>query len=201
MIGCITILVASLIGTFYFYSQLFASGQESFRKEQIANLQNQLLDLQKQASNLQAENDQLKAQMEPLGIQVGNLQNQTTVLLKENSLLQNMKDNLEGQLYQLLLANHGKNATFVTRLGASDIRYNYSGQEIRLYISGEVWNVGAVAAQNCRLHVMLYQEDVVANDTYIELGTIEAGSYVDVARNIYYSGTALTNWRIIPESD
>lgn len=201
MISCIAILVASLIGNFYFYSQLFASGQVSFRRERIANLQNQLLDLQRQASNLQNERDQLKAQIKPLEIQVENLQNKTTALLRENFLLQNMKDNLEGQLYQLLLANQGKTATLVTRLGASDMRYNYSGQEIRLYISGEVWNVGSVTAQNCRLHVTLYQGDVVANDTYIDLGTIEAGSYVDVARNIYYSGTALTKWRIIPESD
>ncbi|MCJ7613215.1 hypothetical protein MUO71_00410 [Candidatus Bathyarchaeota archaeon] len=139
--------------------------------------------------------------MEPLGIQVGNLQNTTTVLLRENSLLQNTKDNLEGQLYQLLLANQGKTATLVTRLGASDMRYNYSGQDLRLFISGEVWNVGPVAAQNCRLQVMLFQGDVVANDTYIDLGTIEAGSYVEVSRNVYYSGNALTNWRIIPESD
>ena len=201
MIGSIAILVASLIANYYFFSELSSSSQVRFHKEPIANLQNQISELQKQVSNLQNEKDQLKTQIKPLEIQVENLQNKTTVFLRENFLLQNMKNNFEGQLYQLLLANQGKTATLVTRLGASDMRYNYSGQDIRLYISGEVWNVGIVGAQNCRLHVTLYQGDFVANDTYIELGIIEAGSYVDVARNIYYSGTALTNWRIIPESD
>ena len=45
----------------------------------------------------------------------------------------------------------------------------------------------------------LYQGETVANATYVELGTINAGSYVDVAADIYYSGEALTNWTIIPE--
>ena len=70
---------------------------------------------------------------------------------------------------------------------------------IRFYISGEVWNLGTGAARDCRLHVTLYQGETVANDTYVELGTINAGTYVDVATNIYYSGEALTNWTIIPE--
>jgi len=79
------------------------------------------------------------------------------------------------------------------------MRYDYPGQDIRLYISGEIWNVGTAAAQNCKLHVTLYQGDTVAKDTYIELGTINAGSFVDVASNVYYAGDALTNWTLVPE--
>lgn len=90
-------------------------------------------------------------------------------------------------------------AKLVTRLGAYDMRYNYSGQDIRLYMTGEVWNVGTETAQNCSLHVILQQGDVVAADTYILLGNIAGGSFTDVARNIYYTGDALTNWTIIPE--
>ncbi len=139
--------------------------------------------------------------MKLLDAQVAPLANKTSSLLAENFFLQSRKANLECQLYQLISARQGAPVTLSTRLGASDLRYNYSGQDVRLYISGEVWNVGAVVARNCRLHVTLYQGGVVANDTYIELGTINAGSYVNVASNIYYSGPALTNWRIIPESN
>ncbi len=81
------------------------------------------------------------------------------------------------------------------------MRFNYTGQETRLYISGEIWNVGTSAARNCRLHVTLYQGVTVANDTYVELGTINVGSYVDVASNVYYTGNALTNWNLTPECD
>jgi len=81
------------------------------------------------------------------------------------------------------------------------MRFNYTGQEIRLYISGEIWNVGTSAACNCRLHVTLYQGVTVAKDTYVELGTIDVGSYVDVASNVYYTGNALTNWTLTPECD
>jgi len=79
--------------------------------------------------------------------------------------------------------------------------FNYTGQETRLYISGEMWNVGTSAAHNCRLHVTLYQGVTVAKDTYIELGIIDVGSYVDVASNVYYTGNALTNWTLTPECD
>jgi hypothetical protein len=34
----------------------------------------------------------------------------------------------------------------------------------------------------------------------VEMGTIKAGTYVDVAANIYYTGEALTDWTIIPEN-
>lgn len=87
----------------------------------------------------------------------------------------------------------------VTRLGARDIRFNYTGQDTRLYVSGEIWNVGTSTARNCKLHVTIYQGLTVANDTYIELGGIDAGTYVFAASNVYYTGDALTNWAITPE--
>lgn len=87
----------------------------------------------------------------------------------------------------------------ITRLGARDMRFNYTGQETRLYISGEIWNVGTSAAHNCKLHVTIYQGITVANDTHIELDVIDAGAYVDVASNVYYTGNALTNWTLTPE--
>ena len=126
------------------------------------------------------------------------LQKQAADLRNQINNLQSEKANLQNQLSQ---AGAPK---IVTRLGVKDVRstpaegHPWSGR-IRLYVAGEVWNVGTNAAQNCRLHVTLYQGDVVANDTYIELGTIADGSWKDVATDIYYEGVALTNWTIMSE--
>jgi len=122
---------------------------------------------------------------------------QASELRTLTSTLQNETAELEDQLNQL----SQEGPRLVTRLGASDMRFNYTGQETRLYISGEIWNVGTSAARNCRLHVTLYQGGTIANDTYVELGTIDIGSYVDVASNVYYTGNALTNWTLTPECD
>ena len=125
------------------------------------------------------------------------LREQASELRTLTSTLENETAELEDQLNQL----SQEGPRLVTRLGASDMRFNYTGQETRLYISGEIWNVGTSAARNCRLHVTLYQGVTVAKDTYVELGTIDVGSYVDVASNVYYTGNALTNWTLTPECD
>ena len=125
------------------------------------------------------------------------LKEQASELRILTSTLENEIAELEDQLTQL----GQEGPRLVTRLGASDMRFNYTGQETRLYISGEIWNVGTSAARNSRLHVILYQGVTVANDTYVELGTINVGSYVDVASNIYYTGNALTDWTLTPECD
>jgi hypothetical protein len=122
---------------------------------------------------------------------------QTSELRTLTNTLENETAELEDQLTQLSI----EGPRLVTRLGASDMRFNYTGQETRLYISGEIWNVGTSAARNCRLHVTLYQGVTVAKNTYVELGTIDVGSYVDVASNVYYTGNALTDWILTPECD
>lgn len=201
MKGCIFILTFSLVGNIFLYHQLFISGPTTSRREQITNLQTQITDFQKQSRNLQHEIDHMNTQIKALEKQLDDLNYEIIKLQKENNFLFNGRTNLEGQLNQLVSANQRKPATLVTRLGARDMRYNYSGQEIRLYISGEVWNVGQIEAKNCRLHVTLYQGEIVAKDTYIILGNLKPGSYVDVAENIYYSGNALTEWKIVPQSE
>jgi len=125
------------------------------------------------------------------------LREQASELRILTSTLQNETAELEDQLNQL----SQEGPRLVTRLGASDMRFNYTGQETRLYISGEIWNVGTSAARNCRLHVTLYQGGTIAKETYVEVGTIDVGSYVDVASNVYYTGNALTNWTLTPECD
>jgi hypothetical protein len=125
------------------------------------------------------------------------LERQAADLRNQINNFQSEKSDLQSKLSQL---NQREVAPkLVTRLGATDMRYDYPGQDIRLYISGEIWNVGTAAAQNCKLHVTLYQGDTAAQDTYIELGMINAGSFIDVASNVYYTGDALTNWTLIPE--
>ena len=188
------ILIVSLVANAYFYTQQSGSAPDSSLQTQVTSLQNQLANLQEQANNLQSGNANLTAQVANLENQTVNLRNQTSSLQSENVNLQNKKTELLSQLDQGIVA-----PKLVTRLGARDMRYNYSGQDLRLYITGEVWNVGTEAAQNCSIHVTLYQGDTVAKDTYIQLGTINGGSFTEVARNIYYTGEALTNWTITPE--
>ena len=191
------VLIVSLAANGYFCSQQGVFATDSSLQEQVADLQSQIANLSSQTSSLQGENANLASQIADLEGQAASLSNQTSSLQGENSNLLEEKANLQSQLS--LLSQGKVPATLVTRLGANDMRYNYSGQDLRLYITGEVWNVGTEAAQNCSLHVVLYQGDTVAKDTYIKLGTIAGGSYTGVTRNIYYTGDALTRWTITPE--
>jgi hypothetical protein len=134
------------------------------------------------------------------------LQKQVNELESQVANLQDEKVNLQNQLHSRL--NQTQTPMLVTRLGTDDVRgpryVNHPWGRIRFYVSGEVWNVGSVAANNSKLHVILYQfilyqGNTKANDTYVELGKIEAGSFVDVAANINYEGDALTSWTITPE--
>jgi hypothetical protein len=133
--------------------------------------------------------------------QITGLKNQTDKRKKENANIYDENAVIQNKINQIKQTGAPK---IITRLGATDVRstpaagHPWSGV-IRFYISGEVWNMGTGSASNCRLHITLYQGEIVANDTYVEIGTIKAGSYVDVAANIFYIGEALTNWLIIPE--
>ncbi len=132
-----------------------------------------------------------------LAIHNADLKAQASELNALASALDSETAELKNQLNQL----SQEGPKLVTRLGARDMRFNYTGQETRLYISGEIWNVGESAAHNCKLHIIIYQGITVANNTYIELGAIDAGAYVDVAWNVYYMGDALTNWTLTPTCD
>ena len=191
------VLIVSLAANVYFCSQQNVFATDSSLQTQVADLRSQIASFSSQASSLQGENANLTTQIADLAGQAASLSNQTSSLQSEKSRLLDEKTNLQSQLN--LLSQEKVPAKLVTRVGGSDMRYNYSGQQIRIYITGEVWNVGTEAAVNCSLHVTLYQGVTVAKDTYIELGTINGGSYTEVARNIYYTGDKLTNWTITPE--
>jgi len=191
------VLIVSLAANVYFCSLQNVFANDSSLQTQVANLRSQLASLSRQASSLQGENANLTARIGDLEGQAASLSNQTNNLQSESSRLLGEKANLQSQLS--LLSQEKVPAKLVTRVGGSDMRYNYSGQQIRLCVTGEVWNVGTEAAVNCSLHVTLYQGVTVAEDTYIELGTIVGGSFTQVFRNIYYTGDALTNWTITPQ--
>ena len=183
----------------YALQQHRLAADNAFEK-QAADLQNQLELFSNQTDSLQKQKTNLKIQIANLENQTANLLNQTDSLQIENSRIQDENTAAQNQIEQIQLTGEPK---IVTRLGTTDVRstpaagHPWSGV-IRFYTAGEVWNLGTGSARDCRLHITLFQGDTVANDTYIELGTIKAGTYVNVATNIYYTGEALTNWTIIP---
>ena len=150
-----------------------------------------------------AVNTYLLAQLYSLTMDNSSVQKQVDDFRHHIFDLENTKSSLQNQLQtQQSKANPPE---LVTRLGVKDVRaspyanHPWSGR-IRFYVSGEVWNVGQVPAYNCKLHVVLYQGATVANDTYVMLGTIKPGSFVDVSANVYYEGEALTSWNVTPET-
>jgi TolA-binding protein len=201
LMAVLVILSSSIVVNAYFYAaQQRDLAVNSDLQAQAASIEVQLANLSSQISGFQSEKTSLETQLASIESQLENLHNQINSLENDNSNLQNENANIQSQI------NHGGTPKIVTRIGATDVRQSpatghpWSGQ-IRLYLSGEVWNVGSGIARNVRLHVTLYQGDAVANETYIELDTINAGSWADAASNIYYVGDALTNWTIIPEQD
>lgn len=150
-----------------------------------------------------AANTYLLAQLYSLSVDNNRIQKQIDDFKNQITNLQTEKLNLQDRLQtQQSMAGSPR---LVSRLGAKDVRaspyanHPWSGR-IRFYVSGEVWNVGQVSAYNCTLHVVLFQGATVANDTYVMLGTIKPGSFVEVSTNVYYEGDALTSWNITPET-
>jgi len=83
-------------------------------------------------------------------------------------------------------------------LKCEDVRPLIGNTYLRVY--GAVCNVGFETAYNCRLHVAARQADgVVAVDTYIVLGDLDAGSWRGVDSKIYYTGGPLVGWVVTAE--
>ena len=156
-------------------------------------LQGRVLDLESQTAGLQSQMSSLQGQKVNLQRENADLQKANVDLQGNNSALRNENAKIQDQIIQL------EQPRLVTRLGVRDCNWDYSS--MRLYIQGEVWNAGAVTAEHCSLHVTLYRGSSVAEDKYVQLGLIASGSYIDISENVHYSGSALTNWTIIPEYD
>ena len=143
------------------------------------------------------------AQLYSLTMGNSSVQKQVDDFRSQVADLQSEKASLQDQLQTQ--QSRANSPELVTRLGVKDVRaspyanHPWSGR-IRFYVSGEVWNVGRVPAYNCKLHVVLFQGATVANDTYVMLGAIKPGSFVDVSADVYYDGEALTSWSVTPET-
>ena len=163
---------------------------------QIDDLEIEKASLQIQIANLTGQASNLHNQIDSTTSKCSNLKNEIVVLQTENGNLIRDNTDLQNQLYE-------KGPRLITKLGTTDVKIDhtaYHSNQTRLFVEGEVWNIGAQLANNCRLHVILYQDNNVANDTYIQLGTINALDCVNVRTDIYYYiGDYLTNWKIIPE--
>src|SRR5665647_507809 len=143
MIAISVILIGSLAANTYFYSQQQSHlAVTNDLKKQAADLQSQLANLGNQTDNLQNRKSSLETQLASLENRLENLHTQINSLENGNSNLQNENANIQSQISQ------GGTPKIVTRIGATDVRQSpaaghpWSGR-IRLYVSGEVWNVGS----------------------------------------------------------
>ena len=194
------LFIISLIANFYFYSRQYGISPDSGLESQVADLQSQVDSLTSDKNNLQSQVTDLQSQLNELQTTYDNYVSTHSYSNEEyNDMVtilttQGVKmADLENQINVL------KAPYLVTRLGMGDERPWF--QTPYFHVSGEVWNVGTNTATNCKLHVILYQGSVVAEDTYINLGTISGRTYTSVDSKIYYEGSALTNWNITPEWD
>ena len=139
-----------------------------------------------QVNSLIAERDTLKQQVNDLTNERGDLRREIDALNTQITSLQRIIEDLEAP-------------KLVTALAVVDQRPLF--QTPYFEITGTVWNVGSETATNCRLHIILYQGSTIAEDTYISLSTINSESYRNVDEKIFYAGTEITDWEIIPEMD
>lgn len=174
------------------------------------------IELENQVNSLIIERDSLKQQVFDLIVerdalptpdQVNSLIAERDTLKQQVNALTNERDDLEAQIIYLqatISTIQGqvdalRAPKLVTALAVVDQRPLF--QTPYFEITGTVWNVGSETATNCRLHVIMYQGSTIAENTYITLSTINGESYRNVDEQIFYVGSQITDWEIIPEMD
>ncbi len=201
----VAILAVSVVANAFWYSEQHSFALDaSLQKEANSELQQQIANLQKQLANLTGKADYLQNQNVYLKDQNVALETQLTLLANQTFSLQTENTNLKATVANLLPYQPNR-SVLVTRVGTTDVLNSsnaHSPFRPRLYIQGEVFNLGDRTAYNARLHVTLYIDDQIVQDTYIELGNIEPLNYASVSRDIFYeaNGQRLTNWTIKPET-
>ena len=113
---------------------------------------------------------------------------------------QNQINDLQGQVSSLNSQINGlKSAKLISvNLKADDSRPFL--QTPRVHVYGDIVNVGTNTAYNAKIHVVLYQSGgVIAEDTYIDLGSISGESSQSVETNVYYEGSEITSQTITLE--
>jgi len=189
------LLVLTTSTSIYLYTAYYSTNAEL--ENQVNSLVTERDNLKAQVSSLVAEKDE---QVNSLVTERDNLKEEVNSLVTERGdleaqiiFLQNQISDLEDDVERL---NAPK---LVTALAVTDQRPIWGTPYFE--ISGTVWNVGTYTATNCRLHIILYQGSAIAEDTYISLITINGESYRTVDEKIFYAGTKITDWEIIPEMD
>jgi hypothetical protein len=195
---------------------------------QTGILQGQLADAENQSTQLQLQTDALRNQLTGDAVQIAVLENHATALQSDIISLQNQLANNATQIEQLkvtlaktqnlleyfqnrtlvlypfekealqaALYNDSLNTPFlITRLGVKDVN-DSSGT--RLFIQGNVYNIGTATAYNCRLHVTIHLSNATVLNQDIKLSDLTIYSSTYVSQNIPYSGVQLDKWEIIPE--
>ncbi len=161
------------------YLQTWLDENITYYNTQIDSLNSQILvltdqnnQLNSQITNLQNQISDLNTQVSLLTTQITNLQNQINTLITPKLIGVNLKGDDNGPFWDKLY----------------------------LKVYGYVCNVGTNTAYNSKIHVILYQSGgVVANDTYITLGTINGESWISVDSKVYFDGPALTGWNLTLE--
>jgi len=171
------LLIVSLIANMYFYSRQYGVTPDSGLESDLENLQSEYDAYKSNHSYSNSEYDTLQSDY-------NNYVDNHHYTDDEYRALESERDSL-------------KASKLVTRLDVSDQRPWF--QTPYFHISGEVWNVGTNMAYNCKLHIIIYQGAVVAEDTYINLGAINGETYTSVDSKVYYEGSEITGWDIIPE--
>ena len=139
--------------------------------------------------------------------QIVDLENQTTSLQNQVSDLQNALEIAQNVLEEErtpTLSNW--NDWLHTELGVRNVPASPAIGPNRLYIQGKVWNTGNDTAYDCKLHVMLYQDEGIYEgktkeglyEVYMDLGNIATNATVNVDENIVYTGGRLLSWDIQP---
>jgi hypothetical protein len=145
---------------------------EEWLRGNVSYYEGEVSSLMEELKSKEVEAEALKAQVEVLKAQVSELQSRLEALRVARLIMVNLK--------------------------GEDVRPFLGNPYLHVY--GAVCNVGLEKAYNSRLHVTAYQADgVVAIDTYVILGDIEAGTWKNVDAKIYYTGSALANWTMKPE--
>jgi len=183
---CVVLLIALAYSVTTYTSMLQnKDAQISALDTQIANLGGQ------PDPNLGASD--IDAQIANLQNQIADLQNQLT---QKNADI----DSLNAQIASLnSQINNLKAPKLISvNLKAEDTRPWLSTPYVHVY--GYVVNVGTNTAYNAKVHVVLYQSgNVIAKDTYVDLGSIGGESSKSVDTNVYYEGSEITDQTVTLE--
>jgi uncharacterized protein (UPF0333 family) len=182
----VVLLAAALAGTFLYYTSITKNKDTelstlNLQLTDATQQQNaQITDLQNQIANLTNQNNQLKSQNNQLETNNTNLQNQISSL---NTQISSLKAQIETL----------KAAKLIT-IGLSVTDNRPLLQTPYVQISGYICNVGSYAAVNVSMHVVIYQGNVVAKDTYIEISSLSGEGSTNINSQVFYAGSAITNY-------